>query len=142
MRIISIHKIDTNTPAVLDHWVSEFSVEEKSDTKKVANKLKIPKFPFITNNHNFFSLGYWNYAIILTIYGGISCRLKNFPSSIGNKHGFFLIENPRSPSCEAVVLPICVILSQKCGSWTSRYWLQCSSDYFSISQYLKSCDYL
>ena len=59
MRIISIHKIDTNTPAVLDHWVSEFSVEEKSDTKKVANKLKIPKFPFITNNHNFLSTEIW-----------------------------------------------------------------------------------
>ena len=47
MRISFIHKIDTNTQAVLDQWVSEFSAEEKSAAKKVANKLKIPKCPFI-----------------------------------------------------------------------------------------------
>ena len=47
MRISFIHKIDANTPAVLEQWVSEVSVEEKNFVQKVANKLKIPKFPFI-----------------------------------------------------------------------------------------------
>ena len=47
MRIIFIHKIDTDVPAVLDQWVSEVLVEGKCTAKKVANKLKTPKFPFI-----------------------------------------------------------------------------------------------
>ena len=42
-----IHKIDTDIPAVLEQGVSEISVEEKSVAKKVANKIKIPKFTFI-----------------------------------------------------------------------------------------------
>ena len=37
-----IHKIDINTPAVLEQRAPEVSVEEKSTAKKVANKLKIP----------------------------------------------------------------------------------------------------
>ena len=47
MRVIFIHKIDTNTPTVLEQWVSEFLVEDKSAAKNVANKVKMSKFTFI-----------------------------------------------------------------------------------------------
>ena len=47
MRISFIHKFDANTSVVLEQWVSEVSVEEKRAAKKVANKLKNPKFPSI-----------------------------------------------------------------------------------------------
>ena len=47
MRISFIHKNDANTPAVLEQWVSEVSLEDKSAAKNVANELKITKFPFI-----------------------------------------------------------------------------------------------
>ena len=59
MRIGFIHMIDTNTPVVLEQCVSEFSVEEKSAAKKVANKLKNPKFLFICKNNIFLSTGRW-----------------------------------------------------------------------------------
>ena len=37
---------------------------------------------------------------------------------------------------------MCHIYQEKYGSRTSWYWLQCSSNYFVISQYLKFYDYL
>ena len=57
MRIIFIHNIDARKPAVLDQWVSEVSVEEKTSTKKIENELKISKFPFFTNNHETLGTG-------------------------------------------------------------------------------------
>ena len=57
MRTIFIRNIDTNASAILEQWVSEVTVEEKSAAKKVTNKLKILKLPLFANNHNFLSTG-------------------------------------------------------------------------------------
>ena len=40
--IIFIHKVDTNTPEIIDKWFSEVLEEDKSAAQKVANKLKMP----------------------------------------------------------------------------------------------------
>ena len=47
MRIDFIHNTNTNTPAVLEQWVSEVSAEEKCTAKKVSIKLKSLKFPIL-----------------------------------------------------------------------------------------------
>ena len=90
-----------------------------------------------------FILGYLNCTSMLTIYGVISCRLKVLLSRIGNKHGFLKIEKfklYRSRGCS--YYNMYHIYQIKYVSCASGYCLQGSIDYFVISKYLKSCDYL
>ena len=89
-----------------------------------------------------FSLGYWNCTSILTIYRGISCRLTIFLSRIGNKHGFFSINNSISHGCEDIVLPISVRIIKKI--WKLNFRALATMFKWSLCHLpvLKSYDYL